>query len=209
MSSLHLSFSPKHCEYSSLLTGQIPVSLACLCWRLVSSFSCRLMTSSLVAGVLDTLCTHSCPPSLHSRGGRMELRISSVSLLFWASTGGSLLLAGGLGIGPAGPLAAGTAPPRGVCTWNTIKTNARGGNLCMCMILNIILINSSNMQHTLDLLSVFLLMSTGLSYLTSEEVVGIILTISLAHDFDHASCYGDWKTLISAHLTPIAWWPFT
>ena len=31
------------------------------------------------------------------------------------------------------------------------------------------------MQYTLDLLSVLLLMSTGLSYLTSEEVVGIIL----------------------------------
>ena len=61
-----------------------------------------------------------------------------------------------------------------------------------------ILINFSNMRHTLDLLSVFLLMSTGLSYLTSEEVVGIIF---LAHDFDHASCYGDRKTLISAHLT--------
>ena len=100
-----LIHSPKHCEYSSLLTGQIPVSLAWRCWRRVSSCSWRLMTSSRVAGVLETHCTHSCPASDHSRGGRMELRISSVCWFFCASTGGSLPL-GGEGMGPPLPIAA-------------------------------------------------------------------------------------------------------
>ena len=44
----------------------MPVSLACLCWSLRSSSSCRLTTSRRVAGVLDTCCTHSWPFSVHS-----------------------------------------------------------------------------------------------------------------------------------------------
>ena len=34
--------------------GQIPVSLACLCCNLLSSFYCKSKTSCLVAGVADT-----------------------------------------------------------------------------------------------------------------------------------------------------------
>ena len=60
------SHSPKHCEYSSLLTGQIPVSRACRCWSLISSCSWRLMTSSRVAGVLETHWRHSWLSSVHS-----------------------------------------------------------------------------------------------------------------------------------------------
>ena len=106
---------PKHCEYSSLLTGHIPVSRAWRCCSLVSSCSCWLITSRRVAGVLDTHCTQSFPPSLHSRGGRMELRISSVCWFFWASTGGSFPF-GGEGMGPPLPIAAtvGCWPARGV-----------------------------------------------------------------------------------------------
>ena len=66
------------------LTWQIPVSLACLCSSFWSSCSCKLITSSLVAGVEETLCLHNCPLSSHSLGGKMESKISSVSLL-WAS----------------------------------------------------------------------------------------------------------------------------
>ena len=39
----------------------------CSCW---SSFSCSVMTSRRVAGVLDTYCTHSCPSSVHSLQGK-------------------------------------------------------------------------------------------------------------------------------------------
>jgi len=39
------------------------------------------MTSNLVAGVADTDCLQSCPLSSHSLGGRIESRISSVSVL--------------------------------------------------------------------------------------------------------------------------------
>lgn len=67
--------------------------------------TCRLMTSSLVAGVLDTRCTHSCPSSVHSRGGSTLSRISSACWFFCASTGGSLDF-GGLGIGPPPPTTA-------------------------------------------------------------------------------------------------------
>lgn len=83
----------------------MPVSLACLCCSLVSSCSWRLITSSLVAGVLETLCTHCWPPSLQSRGGRIELRISSVFWSLWVSTDGSFAL-GGLGTGPPLPITA-------------------------------------------------------------------------------------------------------
>lgn len=43
--------------------------------------------------------THSCPFSVHSRGGSMEFRISSVCCADLASTGGSFL-PGGVGTGP-------------------------------------------------------------------------------------------------------------
>ena len=39
----------------------------CSCW---SSFSCSVMTSKRVAGVLDTYCTQSCPSSVHSLQGK-------------------------------------------------------------------------------------------------------------------------------------------
>lgn len=58
--------SPKHCEYSSLRTGQMPVSLACRCCSFRSSCSCRCTTSILVLGVLDTCWIHSCVSSTHS-----------------------------------------------------------------------------------------------------------------------------------------------
>lgn len=58
----------------------------CSCW---SSFSWRLMTSRRVAGVLDTCCTHSWPSCVHSRGGRMLFRMSSVCVSPLFSTGGS------------------------------------------------------------------------------------------------------------------------
>lgn len=72
---------PKHCEYSSRRTGQIPVSRAWVCCSLVSSISCKLITSWRVAGVLDTDCCHNWPSSSQQRGGNIEFRISSVSLL--------------------------------------------------------------------------------------------------------------------------------
>lgn len=108
---------PKHWEYSSLLTGQIPVSLACRCWRRVSSCSCKFSTSKRVAGVLDTHCCHSCPLSLHCRGGRMELRISSVDFELLSVVSFTL---GGLGIGPPLPITAtvGCCPTLGVVTLN-------------------------------------------------------------------------------------------
>lgn len=51
----------------------------CLCCSRISSCSCRLTTSNLVAGVVDTSCLHNCPSSSHSFGGKIVLRISSVS----------------------------------------------------------------------------------------------------------------------------------
>lgn len=43
--------------------------------------------------------TQSWPFSVHSRGGSIELRISSVCCVFFESTGGSFL-PGGVGTGP-------------------------------------------------------------------------------------------------------------
>lgn len=77
--------------YSSSRIGQMPVSLAWRCCKRWSKASCKLITSKRVAGVLETYCTQSCPSSVHSRGGRIEFKISSV----WVgacleSTGGNL-----------------------------------------------------------------------------------------------------------------------
>ena len=58
--------SPKHCEYSSRRTGQMPVSRACRCCSFRSSCSWRCTTSILVLGVLDTCWIHSCVSSTHS-----------------------------------------------------------------------------------------------------------------------------------------------
>ena len=77
--------SSKHWAYNSLRTWQIPVSRACLCSNFWSSCSCKLITSKRVAGVEETLCRHNWPCSSHSRGGRIESRISSVSLRALAS----------------------------------------------------------------------------------------------------------------------------
>ena len=55
--------SSKHCEYSSSLMGQMPVSLACRSCNFLSSSSYRLTTSRRVAGLGETYCTHSCPMS--------------------------------------------------------------------------------------------------------------------------------------------------
>ena len=57
--------------------------------------------------------------------------------------------------------------------------------LCVhrCIYDSLLKISSKIMRCTLDLLSVFLLMSTGLSYLTSEEVVGIILILTCCTRF--------------------------
>lgn len=46
---------PKHCLYSSLRTGHIPVSLAWVCCNRVSNISCKFDTSWRVAGTLETL----------------------------------------------------------------------------------------------------------------------------------------------------------
>ncbi len=43
------------------------------------------MTSNLVAGVHDTDCRQSCPFASHSRGGKIESNISSVSDLCLAA----------------------------------------------------------------------------------------------------------------------------
>ena len=77
--------SSKHWAYNSLRTWQIPVSRACLCSNFWSSCSCKLITSKRVAGVEETLCRHNWPCSSHSRGGKIESRISSVSLRALAS----------------------------------------------------------------------------------------------------------------------------
>lgn len=114
----------------------MPVSLACLCCSLVSSCSWRLITSSLVAGVLETLCTHCWPPSLQSRGGRIELRISSVFWSLWVSTDGSFAL-GGLGTGPPLPITA-TAlcwPAFGVRTYTHVHTHRGHTDIaCTCIM---------------------------------------------------------------------------
>merc|ERR1719240_877883 len=47
------------------------------------------MTSSRVAGVLETYCTQSCPSSVHSLGGRIEFSTSSVCVCCFSPTGGS------------------------------------------------------------------------------------------------------------------------
>lgn len=49
-----LKILPKHWLKSRLRTGQMPVSRACCCWRPVSSCSPSFLTSSRVAGSLDT-----------------------------------------------------------------------------------------------------------------------------------------------------------
>mmetsp|Transcript_88241 Transcript_88241/g.121810 ORF Transcript_88241/g.121810 Transcript_88241/m.121810 type:complete len:223 (+) Transcript_88241:664-1332(+) len=82
--------SSKHWAYSSSRTGQMPVSRAWRASSLWSRCSCVLITSRRVAGVADTYCTHNCPSSVHSRGGRIELRMSSVCVTCaLPSTGGS------------------------------------------------------------------------------------------------------------------------
>ena len=43
--------SSKHCEYSSSLIGQIPVSIACFDVKLASKSRLKFVTSTLVAGV--------------------------------------------------------------------------------------------------------------------------------------------------------------
>jgi hypothetical protein len=58
--------------------GHIPVSRAWRCCSLRSSASCRLTTSILVAGVLDTCCVQSWPSCVHDLGGRSVARMSSV-----------------------------------------------------------------------------------------------------------------------------------
>lgn len=65
-------------------------------WRvevLARSLTCWLMTSRRVAGVLETYWTQSCPSSVHSRGGRIEFKMSSVCVRpGFCSTGGSSFL---------------------------------------------------------------------------------------------------------------------
>jgi hypothetical protein len=69
--------SSKHCAYSSSRTGHMPVSRACRCSRRWSSCSCKLITSSRVAGVLETYCTHSWPSSVHSLRSAGSAEISA------------------------------------------------------------------------------------------------------------------------------------
>ena len=52
---IYLINSSKHYAYNSSLMGQIPVSLAYLCYNLLSNYSCSINTSYLVAGVGETL----------------------------------------------------------------------------------------------------------------------------------------------------------
>ena len=74
---------PKHWEYNSLLTGHIPVSLACRCCNLISNCSWRLITSNLVAGVLDTCCTQSWLPSVHSLVDSFKKIYIMKGIYFW------------------------------------------------------------------------------------------------------------------------------
>jgi len=48
--------------------------------------TCKLITSSLVAGVAETDCRHNCPFDSHSSGGRIESRISSVSVFAFVAS---------------------------------------------------------------------------------------------------------------------------
>lgn len=68
-------------------------NLVSVLWRYklsLSASTCKLMTSRRVAGVLETYWTQSWPSAVHSRGGKMELRMSSVCVSCFCSTGGSL-----------------------------------------------------------------------------------------------------------------------
>lgn len=80
-------------EYSSLRTGQIPVSLDCRCWSFKSSCSWSAITSRRVEGVPDTYCTQVLPSSSHRRGGSTEFKMSPVASPL-ADTGGSWKRAG-------------------------------------------------------------------------------------------------------------------
>mgnify|MGYP006104862213 CR=1 FL=1 len=82
-----LIISSKHWEKSSSLTGQIPLSLACLSISFWSSISLSLATSTLEAGWWLTYWMKCFPDSTHSLGGRIALRISS--LLGLVSIGGN------------------------------------------------------------------------------------------------------------------------
>lgn len=72
-------------SWSSYYCAILPQT--CLCCNLISSCSCKLTTSSLVAGVVETVCLHNWPSSSHSFGGKMVFNISSVSFLTSAAKG--------------------------------------------------------------------------------------------------------------------------
>ena len=128
--------------------------------------TCRLMTSSLVAGVLDTRCTQSWPSSVHSRGGSTLSRISSVCWFFCASTGGSLDF-GGLGIGPPPPMTA------TVGCWPCLERDWKRREKSEKQYVSL-----KRVLCTLFFLSVVLLTSTGLSYFTRGAVAGIMLILA-------------------------------
>lgn len=142
------------------------------------------MTSSLVAGVLDTRCTHSCPSSVHSRGGSTLSKISSVCWFFCASTGGSLDF-GGLGIGPPPPTTA------TVGCWLCLERDwqRREKSEEQYVALKCVL-------STLFFLSVLLLTSTGLSYFTRGAVAGIMLILVV---------WFPWKQQVCACVRILVW----
>ena len=82
-----LIISSKHYENNSSLTGQMPLSLACLSINFWSSISLSLATSTLVDGVWLTYWMKCLPVSTHSLGGKIAFKISS--LLGLVSIGGN------------------------------------------------------------------------------------------------------------------------
>ena len=59
---------------SSSRTWQTPCSRAYCLWSAFSNCSCRLMTSTWVAGCGETYLIQRAPFSMYSSGGRIELR---------------------------------------------------------------------------------------------------------------------------------------
>ena len=80
----------------------MPVSRACLSNRRLSRSSCKVMTSRRVAGSLLTYCIQVPDSCVHSRGGSMELTMSSS----WVDAGSALLR------GPLAPVGGGSNPTK-------------------------------------------------------------------------------------------------
>jgi hypothetical protein len=78
----------QRCTFQCLLAAQLHSNPGAS-----QAHTCRLITSSLVAGVLDTYCTHSWPSLVHSLGGRIEFSMSSVCVVCLSLSLAAALLA--------------------------------------------------------------------------------------------------------------------